>query len=113
MQGNWYDSASRLSVGDRLYLLDNKTVVVTETEVTLSQPVQETEQLSIDLRSNCQDAGVPSAVGAEQLSELPAMTPRFDENGGCENNIRQDLNGLRVYHRNVSNRSSSVSRLHQ
>lgn len=125
------------SVDDRMLLLDDKNLVVTETlrtsppalsrQVSLSVP--ETTLPSIDLQSdlNLSDSEVarnPSTVVKEVMtpadrseSGFPAMNPiRFDGSGGGRGGgqqmdvvgIRTELDALPGYHRNVRNRNSSV-----
>jgi len=90
---------------------DEKTIIVKETSGTaapssqLSMPVQESEpSSSIDLRSFSEDARITSTADDQPLSGLPAMTPV----GFSQVVICQELDALPGYHRNVSNRSSSV-----
>lgn len=125
------------SVGDRMLLLDDKNLVVTETlrtsppalsgQVSLSVP--ETTLPSIDLQSDLhlsdsEVARSPSTAVKEVMTPadrsecgLPAMNPiRFDGSGGGRGGgqqmdvvgIRTELDALPGYHLNVRNRSSSI-----
>jgi len=71
---------------------------------------------SIDLQSiylsDSEDTPIKWTSSDQPMSGLPAMVPiRFNEDGGGggDQQIRQELEELPGYHRNVTNCSSSVS----
>jgi len=111
MQSDSLRIASSVPYCDRLLLLDSRTVAV-------SSPVEDTQHINsyiVNLRSVDTAWTLPTDVDQPDLLAMrPIIFPDGSGGGAGDRRndegvrIRQELDELPGYHRNVDNRSSSV-----